>query len=398
MGLLQDLLGARFRRVGKYDAQNLAAEVGLLTPTEAGANINEHTAMSISAVYACVYKIATTMASMPLQIVRQEDRRVIVDPDHPTHTVVAAMPNVDCTSYEFWEGIISHALMYGRGFALVRRNGRGYPESLIPLHSPDVRTKSLDDGRKVYDVQRLGIVMPEDMLVVSNLHGMSPIRLHRENLGLTKSAELYGAEFFGNGGQMTGILSSEQPLKPEQVQTMQTSWNASNTSAGTKLLPFGFKYTPVSVPPEAMTFIETRKFQAEEIARIYNVPPVLIQLEGSTTYNNVEQQNLMFRQSLLPWVNRIQQEVDRKLLPSVDRGRYRSRYDMAALFAADLDTKSKYYQDALQSGWMSINEVRQREGMEPVEGGDEHTIQVNQYALSRLEAFSDKISAPDAVQ
>ena len=192
---------------------------------------------------------------------------------------------------------------------------------------------------------------------------------------------------------MTGVLSSEQPLKSEQMEVLQRSWNASKTTAGTKLLPFGFKYNRISIGPEEAQFIETRKFQAEEICRIFSVPPALVQLESQTTYNNVEQQNLTFRQhTLLPWVKRIEQELDRKLIVGADVIDHYVRLDMDSMYRADNNSRAQFYKEMLQSGVMSINEVRAKEDMNPVEGGEVHTVQVNQIALSELEAYSQKLT------
>lgn len=360
-------------------------------------NITEQTGLAVAAVYACVYKIATTIASLRLQVVTRSGRNRIVDENNPLHVLISREPNPDCSAFEFWEGLTAHAVMYGNGFAYIERNERGEPYALRPLSNDNVEQKRHKSGAMYYSVRGLGEVLPENMLHVSNLFGLSPIRLHRQNIGLSMAAKQYGNEFFGNGGQMTGILASDQPMTAQQMETMQRSWNESATSAGTKLLPFGFKYTPVSVPPEQIAFIETQKFQAEEIARIFNVPPALIQLESQTTYNNVEQQTLMFRNNLLPWVNRIEMECRRKLVPSFDRAGIEIRMDMGDLFRSDMDTRAKFYSEGIGHGWLTINEAREREGLPIVPNGDDPLVQVNQIQLSAMSDFSRKV-ANDAVE
>lgn len=401
MSVLGDLLRASFRgRVGKYDAQSLATEVGLLSASRSGAQITPETAMAISAVYACVYKIAGTLASLPIRIMRREGNDLINLSDHPVQMLTAGQANPEMQSVQFWEGIISQACLYGKGYAIIQRTNTGSPEFLIPADFSKVEEKEVK-GQRIFIVDGYGAVSPADMLCIRNLMGTSPIYLHRENLGLTKSAQDYGAEFFSNGGQMTGVLSSEQILKPEQVQTMQTSWNNSTTKAGTKLLPFGFKYTPISVPPESMLFIETRAYQTQEICRMFMVPPAVV-FAGESKYNNHEQQVIQFRQNLMPWIARIESEIETKLLNAVERANTYARFNMQELNRTDTAARSKFYSDALGSGWMSINEVRQMETMNggatlnPMENGDEATIQVNRFALSSLQDYSDKISQPDA--
>jgi HK97 family phage portal protein len=162
-------------------------------------------------------------------------------------------------------------------------------------------------------------------------------------------------------------------------------------------LPFGFKYQRITITPDEAQFIETRKFQAEEICRIYSVPPSLVQLPSQTTFNNVEQQNLMFaRHTIVPWTKRIEQEIDRKLIQSFERPDIYARFNLNDLYRGDMAARGNYYQQALQNGYMSINEVRAKEQMNPVEGGDVHTVQINQIALDRLGEYSDKVSSNDA--
>ena len=398
MATLRDRVNAIFRyRVGKYDSQAIPNELGIFGHTVSGANVNEATALTISTVYACTYKIASTLASLNLDIYERNGRNIDVANVHPAFDVIKYKPNEYQTAFEFWETIISHAVLNGCGYALIERDARGYATQLICLDYYDVDRKFVN-GQPVFSVKNVGMVQPENMLEICNLQRKSPIRLHRENLGLAKSAEEFGAEYFGSGGQMTGILSSDQPLRKEQMDIIQQSWNKAQQQAGTKLLPFGFKYSRISISPDEAQFIETRKFQAEEICRIFSVPPALVQLESQTTYNNVEQQNLQFaRHTVTPWAKRIEQEIDRKLLQARERPELYSKFNLNDLYRGDMQSRAAFYTQMLQNGVLNINEVRQKEDMNPTEGGDTHVVQVNQIALDRLGAYSDKLST-DGVQ
>ena len=398
MATLRDRVNAIFRyRVGKYDSQAIPNELGIFGHTVSGANVNEATALTISTVYACTYKIASTLASLNLDIYERNGRNIDVANVHPAFDVIKYKPNEYQTAFEFWETIISHAVLNGCGYALIERDDRGYATQLIGLDYYDVDRKFVN-GQPVFSVKNVGMVQPENMLEICNLQRKSPIRLHRENLGLAKSAEEFGAEYFGSGGQMTGILSSDQPLRKEQMDIIQQSWNKAQSQAGTKLLPFGFKYSRISISPDEAQFIETRKFQAEEICRIFSVPPALVQLESQTTYNNVEQQNLQFaRHTVTPWAKRIEQEIDRKLLQARERPELYSKFNLNDLYRGDMQSRAAFYTQMLQNGVLNINEVRQKEDMNPTEGGDTHVVQVNQIALDRLGAYSDKLST-DGVQ
>lgn len=392
MATLADRLRSLFRyRVGKYDSQTLRQDLGITGFVSSGVNVTEQGALGISTVYACVYRIASTVASLGLEIYVRDGRDVNVANMHPAYQVLDN-PNDENTPYEFWETLVASALVYGCGFAIIERNNRGYAERLIPVHYYDVDIKEIN-GERIYSVRDYGVVMPDNMLEVCNMHRMSPIRLHRENIGLAKAAQDFGSEYFGQKGQMTGVLASDQPLRKEQMDVIQNSWNSSSMNAGTKLLPFGFKYQRITITPDEAQFIETRKFQAEEICRIYSVPPSLVQLPSQTTYNNVEQQNLQFaRHTIAPWAKRIEQEIDRKLIQSFERPGIYSKFNMNDLYRGDLAGRTNFYTQMLQSGVMSINEVRAKEQMNPVEGGDTHTVQINQIALDRLGDYSDKVS------
>ena len=392
MATLADRLRSVFRyRVGKYDSQTLKQDLGITGFVSSGVNVTEQGALGISTVYACVYRIASTIASLGLEIYVRDGRDVNVANMHPAYQVLD-IPNDENTPYEFWETLVASALVYGCGFAIIERNNRGYAERLIPVHYYDVDIKEVN-GERIYSVRDYGVVMPDNMLEICNMHRMSPIRLHRENIGLAKAAQDFGSEYFGQKGQMTGVLASDQPLRKEQMDVIQNSWNSSSMNAGTKLLPFGFKYQRITITPDEAQFIETRKFPAEEICRIYSVPQSLVQLPSQTTYNNVEQQNLQFaRHTIAPWAKRIEQEIDRKLIQSFERPDIYSKFNMNDLYRGDLAARTNFYTQMLQSGVMSINEVRTKEQLNPVEGGDTHTVQVNQIALDRLGDYSDKVS------
>jgi len=393
MATLKDRIQSFFRyRTGKYDTSSIAEAAGIYSLTKAGSNITESNAMAISTVYACVYKIATTIASLGLDVYERSGNEVHVANVHPAHDLIKIKPNAYQTAFEFWETITASALIYGMGYAVIERDERGFAIALHPVHASDVDLREVK-GERVYIVKDFGAVRPENMLEIANLQRTSPIRLHRDNLGLAKSAQDFGAEYFGQSGQMTGVLTSDQPLKKEQMDLIQGSWNHGAAQAGTKLMPFGFKYQRISISPDEAQFIETRAFQAQEICRIYNVPPSLVMLPGQTTYSNTEQQNLMFaRHTIVPWTQRIEQEVDRKLIPAFQRPEIYTKFRLVDLQRGDSTARANYFTQMLQAGVLSINEVRAEEELNPVPGGDVHLCQVNQISLDKIDEYSAAIS------
>ena len=392
---LQKFVQEARARIGLDRPQDIVAAVGLYGPTESGANITHDSSMRISTVYACVYKIASTLASLGLHLYVTDGRRRDMVNEHPALDVTTYRPNNYETAFHFWETVIAQAVSKGCGYAIIQRGAGGVPIAMECVDTDQVERRIVD-GRVLFKLNDGLVVAQEDMLEVCNMYRKSPIQLHRENLGLAQAAQNYGSTYFGNGGQMTGVLSSDQPLKSEQMEVLQKSWNGSMTSAGTKLLPFGFKYNRISIAPEEAQFIQTRKFQAEEICRIFSVPPALVQLESQTTYNNVEQQNLMFaRHTVLPWAKRIEQELASKLLTMREARNHYFKFSLNDLFRGDMSARSQFYTQMLQNGVMTINEVRANEEMNPTAEGDTHLVQVNQIALDRMGAYSDKISSDD---
>lgn len=386
-------------RLGYYSSEDVSYHAGLMPSTKVAVNVTPQSALGIAAVYACVQKISSSMASMEIGIYQRTASGKELAEGHKVHQLLQMEPAPDLTGMEFWEGIISQAAMYGVGYARIITGSDGRPEMLLPLDQSQVQRKQTAEGT-YYQIQGGEVLAEREVFSVCNLFRTSPIRLHASSIGLSQAALDFGNEYFGNGGQMTGVLTSEQALREDQVRTVQASWNSSNVTAGTKLLPFGFKYQRVSISPDEAQYIETRKLGAEEIARIFSVPGSLIGITGQATYNNMEAQNLHFRQHcLLPWARRIEQEVNRKLLLGSERSRYYCRYDMDSLSRADSVSRSAYYQQALQHGWMSINEVRSREGLNDLGPmGDIYTCQVNQLSLESLPAYSEKLSQKESPQ
>ena len=239
---------------------------------------------------------------------------------------------------------------------------------------------------------------PEDLVVLECFRGKSPIRLHMENLGISAAAMEYGARFFGTGGNIGGFLT-DKSLTDEQYHRLKNTWSAQHqgihNAHETAILEHGLKFERSTIPPDEAQFIATRKFQVEEVARIFNIPPILIQAEGNTTYNNVEQILIAFdQQTLIPWARRFEMELERKVLPERERGEYNIRFDMRSLMRGDLDSRREYYATALQHGFMSVNEVRALEDLNGIgEAGDLHLVQVNQIPLNSAADYGDKLTS-----
>ena len=224
----------------------------------------------------------------------------------------------------------------------------GTAAALHPLN-PLAIVRDTYEGQRIFrDKDSGNIYYPDDLVVLECFRGKSPIRLHMENLGISAAAMEYGARFFGTGGNIGGFLMTDKSLTDEQYHRLKNTWSAQHqglhNAHETAILEHGLKFERSTIPPDEAQFIATRKFQVEEVARIFNIPPILIQAEGNTTYNNVEQILIAFaQQTLIPWARRFEMELERKVLPERERGEYNVRFDMRSLLRGDLDSRREYY-------------------------------------------------------
>ena len=361
--------------------------------TKSGAFIDTETALGLTTVYACVSRIASTIAQLHLDIMTRNEDGVVKATGHVAQDLISQEPEPGYTAFDFWETYISNVLIYGKAYAIIKRLPNGDPYELCLVNPKSVKQKMVDTDL-VYDIKDHGIYFHADMLITCNLYGQSPIELHREMLGLAKAAQDFASEFFGSSGNMTGILSSNEPLKKEQIDIIKDSWNNSGDQLGTKLLPFGFSYNRIAVDPENASLTEQRDFLNQEICRIFGVPPSMVGVQSNVTYSNTERQAIQFaKYTIVPWTRRLEQEMNCKLLAPDERPTHFTRFDLSDLLRGDSVSRAQYYDTLIKSGVMSINEARAAEDLNAVDGGSIHTVQVNQIALNSLEDYSKKISS-----
>tara|TARA_R110001606_G_scaffold398142_1_gene576493 strand:- start:1285 stop:2541 length:1257 start_codon:yes stop_codon:yes gene_type:complete len=378
------------RRIGYYDAADYDIQQGVGALFGNAVNVTERNALTIAAVYACAAKISSTIAGLDAEIWTDENRTKIPAISHPVYELLKSSPNDYQTAFEFMETVTSYAVLRGKGYAVIERDGSGYATAFHCVATEDVEEVKTTSGR-AFKTKNHGIVFPEDMLELYNMQRRSPIALHRDNLGLSVAAKNFGKKYFEDG-QLTGVISTDQPLRKEQMTEVRDNWRAQG-SAGVKLVPHGLKYQRISISPDEAQFLGVQKFQAEEVCRIFNVPPSLIWLDNQTTYNNVEQQQIMFaRQTIAPWVQRWEQELNRKVLQKRERVNHYVRMNMDEMYRGDMGARVKYYEGMTRLGAMSINEVRNRENMNPVLGGQTHFVQVNQISLDQFGTYSENLA------
>lgn len=410
MGILQffGLARARDKPQDRYLGSQFSFLFG---PTTSGKSVNEITAMQTSAVYACVRVLAETIASLPLHIYRYEGRSKVRVYDHPLYHLLHDEPNPEMTSFVFRETLMTHLLLYGNAYAQVIRDGRGRVLALYPLLPNKMTVERLDTGELVYfytrdsdlnpNFKQYGRVAlrPQDVLHIPGLGfdglvGYSPIAMMKSAVGITIACEEYGASFFANGATPGGVLQHPGVLKdPAKVRD---SWNAvyqgSQNAHKVVVLEEGMTYQQVGLPPEDSQFLETRKFQLDEIARIYRIPPHMVGDLDKSSFSNIEQQSLEFvMYTLDPWVVRWEQSLQRSLLLPSEKEDFAIKLNVDGLLRGDYASRMNGYATARQNGWMSANDIRELEDLNPIpaeEGGDLYLINGNMTRLADAGAFA----------
>ena len=377
-----------------------------------GKAVTERSAMQMTAVYSCVRILAEAVAGLPLNLYRYtEDGGKEKAIDHPLYLLLHDEPNPEMSSFVFRETLMTHLLLWGNAYAQVIRNGKGEVVALYPL-MPNKMTVDRDErGQLYYSYQRSNdeairskdqtvILHPSDVLHIPGLGfdglvGYSPIAMAKNAIGMAIACEEYGAKFFANGAAPGGVLEHPGTIKdPQRVrESWQSTFGGSGNANKIAVLEEGMKYTPIGISPEQAQFLETRKFQINEIARIFRVPPHMVGDLEKSSFSNIEQQSLEFvKYTLDPWVVRWEQSITRALLTQTEKARYFVKFNLEGLLRGDYESRMNGYATARQNGWMSANDIRELENLDRIpaeEGGDLYLINGNMLPLCQAGAFAN---------
>ena len=370
-----------------------------------GKRVNERSAMQMTAVYSCVRILSEAVAGLPLHLYQYTDKSSKEKAvENPLYFLLHDEPNTEMTSFVFRETLMTHLLLWGNAYSQIIRNGKGEVMGLYPL-MPDRMTVNRDEKGRLYyeymvssdDAKTLkdGTVRlsPYDVLHIPGLGfdglvGYSPIAMAKNAIGLAIAAEEYGSKFYANGATPSGIL--EYPGTVKEPDKVRESWNAgfggSSNAHKIAVLEEGMKYTPISISPNEAQFLETRKFQINEIARIFRVPPHMVGDLEKSSFSNIEQQSLEFvKYTLEPWLVRWEQAMQRALIPQDDKSKYFIKFNVDGLLRGDYQSRMQGYATARQNGWMSANDIRELENLDRIpaeDGGDLYLINGNMMPLS----------------
>lgn len=377
-----------------------------------GKPVNERTAMQTTAVYACVRILAEAIASLPLHVYayRDDGGKELVH-DHPLYWLLHDEPNPEMTSFVFRETLMSHLLIWGNAYAQIIRDGAGRVLGLYPLLPNQMDVDRDARGNLVYTYSRQSdenpnfkvtgdiLLRSEDVLHIPGLGfdglvGYSPIAMAKNAVGMTLACEEYGASFFANGANPGGVLEHPGVLKdPSKVRE---SWNSVyrgvSNAHKVAVLEEGMKYHQIGIPPEEAQFLETRKFQINEIARLYRIPPHMVGDLEKSSFSNIEQQSLEFvKYTLDPWVIRWEQALQKALLLPGEKGKYFIKLNVDGLLRGDYASRMAGYATGRQNGWFSTNDIREMENMNPIpdeEGGNLYLINGGMCKLSDAGIFA----------
>lgn len=343
-------------------------------------------------MYACVRIIAETVASLPLHVYEYTDSGKEKVYTHPLYRLLHDIPNPEMNSFVMREVMMSHLLLWGNSYSQIIRNGKGEVLALYPLLPEKMTVERGADNRIYYkyfsDKDGMIVFRKEEILHIvglgfDGLIGYSPIAMAKNAIGLSIAAEEYGSSFFSNSGTPSGVLEHPGVLKePEKVRD---AWNAayggSTNAHKVAVLEEGMKFNPISINPQEAQFLETRKFQVNEICRIFRVPPHMIADLERSSFNNIEQQSLDFvTNTIRPWLVRIEQTIFQQLFSESEQEKLFVKFNVDGLLRGDFQSRMNGYAVGRQNGWLSANDIRELEDLNKIpteEGGDRYLCNGN---------------------
>ena len=381
--------------------------------TPAGKNVNEFTAMQTTAVYACVRILAESIAGLPLHVYEYRGNGKERVPQHPLYFLLHDSPNPEMTSFIFRETSMIHLLLWGNAYSQILRDGMGRVIGLYPLLPNRMSVERNEHNEIVYIYTPMSDENPyaksgkqitlsrEEILHIPGLGfdglvGYSPIAMAKNAVGMTLACEEYGSSFFANGARPGGVLEHPGVLKdPSKLrESWQSVYGGTSNTGKVLVLEEGVKYQQIAIPPEEAQFLETRKFQIDEIARLYRVPPHMIGDLEKSSFNNIEQQSLEYvKYTLNPWVVRWEQSLQKALFTSSEQHRYFVKFNVDGLLRGDYQSRMQGYAIGRQNGWLSANDIREMENMNPIadeEGGNYYLINGNMTKLKDAGLFGKR--------
>tara|TARA_Y100000401_G_scaffold117519_1_gene126833 strand:- start:20333 stop:21976 length:1644 start_codon:yes stop_codon:yes gene_type:complete len=372
--------------------------------TSAGVSVSNQSAFQFTAIYAAIRVLAESIASLPLityeRLPGGGKRRAT---ETPSYTMLHDAPSPEQTACSMIETVMAHVLSWGNGYCELVRDGAGNVREMYPIRPDRVKIYRLD-GQLIYCYRTDhdgDIILPyQNVLHIAGLgfdglQGYSPIHQARTAIGLGKAAEEFGSAFFGNAARPSGVLSHPGHLTPEAMERLRESWSSLHqgprSTGRVVIAEEGLSWSSIGIPPEDAQFLQTRRFQIEEIARVYRVSPLHLQDLSRATYSNFEQAMLSFYvDTLRPWLVKWEQELKRKVFGL--QSNFFAEFQLDGLLRGDTISRYQAYKVGREAGFLSVNEIRSLENMNPVEGGDRYIEPLNYQAVG--EPDTDVVDSP----
>lgn len=356
--------------------------------------MSEPAALYAVPVYACVRILSETIASLPLHMyLRLATGGKTRATQHELAQLLHDQPNPDMSAFEMREALVGHLCLWGNAYAEIQRDKRGRVEAIWPLRpdrmtverTPEIGliyryrlgdgTEKIFPGRQIWHIRGLSS---------NGVVGYSPIHLASQSIGLYKQTETYGSKFFSNDSRPGGVLKTASKLSPESADRLKETWEAAHRGSGNAwrvaVLEEGLDWQQIGIAPDDAQFLETRKFQITEIARLFRVPPHMLADLEQATFSNIEHQSIEFvTHTIRPWLVRIEQSISRSLIADQDRGSVFAEHMIDGLLRGDIQSRYAAYAVGRQWGWLSVDEIREKENLNPLpdEKGTEYLVPMN---------------------
>lgn len=406
IGLLEAVLGP----AGGWMQKNITDDYWYSPrgqPTTAGVDVTEEIALTYATVYACVAKLAKTVATLPAAVMEKtatDERKAVT---HSLNRIMQIEANPDTGAVTWREMAMLHLLLWGRWYAEEVRDNAGDVVGLLPRLTGYMHTKVSRQGNLFFEYtppnEEKTDYSPTDLLQLHGLSlngvtGISVIGFHRETVALGLAAAKFASSFYGKGAWMGGWLKQADGKPPlsaerqrEHLQLVNERFQGPGKAFGLGFLASGLDYVPITgMPLKDAQYLESRQFTRTEVCGIYDVPPSKIQDHTRSTFSNVEQMNIDWStDSILPWCIRIEAALKRRYFPDEP---YYVKHNLAGIVRGDIKTRYDAYAVGRQWGWLSANDIRSLEDMNPISGGDNYLIPVNMTILRDGEVIP--INAP----
>tara|TARA_R100001244_G_scaffold52832_1_gene45873 strand:+ start:2732 stop:3967 length:1236 start_codon:yes stop_codon:yes gene_type:complete len=377
-----------FKRTAPQPEQRSYMDYALgLNLDSKGVQVTPESALTFSAVYASVRIISETISQLPFNYYKKTKEGREVYKENNLQFLVHDEPNGYQTKYVFFETLINTLLLYGNSYAYIERDTTGVPIALTLMHPDNVQVK-FKNNRLLYEVRNQGIYDSSDVIHILDMSldgytGRSRISVARDNIALGIAAQKYGKTFFESGAKVSGVLRHPGQLGADAMKNLSSQWHSTYHSGvggnfKTAVLEEGMDYKPIQLTPNDAQFLTTREFSILEIARIFRVPPHMLADLSRATFSNIEHQSTEFvNHSINPLLKKIEQEFNKKLIFDNNKGNTYFEHNVTALLRGDAKGRSEFYAKLFSIGAITQNEIRARENLNNIKGGDSTFVPMN---------------------